>query len=284
MTIVTKPITEKKLEKSTLPLVENDQLATAPPPTSNQDDLESGSHDLQFVFLRARAQKVSSSAVLCVFLTGLMVVSLGIICGFYLYKQRIEVFKKWCKIPLEPHTAMLNSDDLRMPYNSLTEELELDVLRGEYEKITVPDFEDGRNGRFVHDFNNNKTGIIDTTGQRCFVMPLDRDSVLPPKSLFDLIHKMWDGYYKVDTEIIRNTMKVIVPPLEDPRDAGDYIAKECYNLPIYKLEKYVGGVVKRSAELHTQAKFAQFSGKGITEFDLVNFDDVLAYEESQKNH
>ena len=39
----------------------------------------------------------------------------------------------------------------------------------------------------------NKTGIIDLDGHRCFVMPLNRQRVLPPRSLFDLIRKMWDG-------------------------------------------------------------------------------------------
>lgn len=40
-------------------------------------------------------------------------------------------------------------------------------------------------------------------------------------------------------------------------------------------------VVKRSAELHTEAKFAQFSGKGITEFDIVNIEDVEKFESAK---
>lgn len=72
-------------------------------------------------------------------------------------------------------------------------------------------------------------------------MPLNRDNVLPPKSLFDLIQKIWDGYYKVNTEVVRETMRVVTPPLEDTSEAGSYIAKECSGVPIYRLEKYVGG-------------------------------------------
>lgn len=38
-----------------------------------------------------------------------------------------------------------------------------------YEKIYVPDFRDGRSGRFIHDFNTNMTGesirIISMAGQ-----------------------------------------------------------------------------------------------------------------------
>ena len=95
--------------------------------------------------------------------------------------------------------------------------------------------------RFIHDFNTNITGIIDITGNRCFVMPLNRGNVLPPRSLFDLIHKMWDGYYKVDTQVVRETMRVVTPPLKNLKGIGSYIAKECENRPVYKLEKYVGG-------------------------------------------
>lgn len=75
------------------------------------------------------------------------------------------------------------------------------------------------------------------TGNRCFVMPLNRENVLPPKSLFDLIHKMWEGYYKVDTDVVRRSMRVVLPPLEDTESIGTYITNECANLPIYRLEK-----------------------------------------------
>lgn len=110
-----------------------------------------------------------------------------------------------------------------------------------YEKIDVPDFRYGRSGRFIHDFNTNITGIIDITGNRCFVMPLNRGNVLPPKSLIDLVRKMWEGYYKVDTQVIRATMRVVIPPLTDLKSVGTFISKECDGLPVYRLESYVGG-------------------------------------------
>lgn len=127
-----------------------------------------------------------------------------------------------------------------MAKGSFQENFEIDNDQ-KYEKIDVPDFRDGRSGRFIHDFNTNITGIIDITGHRCFVMPLDRQNVLPPKSLFDLIHKMWEGYYKVDTAVVRKTMRVVIPPVSDTKTIGGYITSECDGLPIYKLEKYVGG-------------------------------------------
>jgi hypothetical protein len=36
----------------------------------------------------------------------------------------------------------------------------------------------------------NQTGIIDLTAKRCFVMPLDRSHVVPPKNMRDLIVKV----------------------------------------------------------------------------------------------
>lgn len=72
-------------------------------------------------------------------------------------------------------------------------------------------------------------------------MPLNRENVLPPKSLFDLIHKMWEGYYKVDTDVVRRSMRVVLPPLEDTESIGTYITNECTDLPIYRLEKVEGG-------------------------------------------
>lgn len=210
----------------------------------------------------------------------------------------------WVKIPVPPldddyddddddiSSKMSNDQDLKkwdenedwkriLNRNFFQENFEIDA-DNKYEKIDVPDFRNGRNGRFIHDFNTNYTGIIDVTGQRCFVMPLNRGNVLPPSSLFDLVHKMWDGYYKVDTKVVRETMRVITPPITDTTDIGVYIATECENMPIYKLEKYVSGVVKRSANPNSEAKFGQFAGKGILEFDIVNMDDVLAYEKEQK--
>jgi hypothetical protein len=34
------------------------------------------------------------------------------------------------------------------------EEFEIDLENENYEKINVPDFRDGRRGRFIHDFNS----------------------------------------------------------------------------------------------------------------------------------
>ncbi|KAF3421913.1 hypothetical protein E2986_13128 [Frieseomelitta varia] len=154
------------------------------------------------------------------------------------------------------------------------ERFEIDLENEQYEKIDVPDFRGGRQGRFIHDFNINKTGIIDIDGQCCFVMPLDRQTVLPPRNMYDLLKKMYNGYYEVNTEIVRETMKVVTPPITDLSVIGTYIARECQDLPTYMLTKVNSNVVKRSI---SNGVFGQFAGKNIIEFDILNLEDVDAY-------
>lgn len=84
-------------------------------------------------------------------------------------------------------------------------------------------------------------GIMDPEGKRCFIMPLDREAVLPPKSLVDLVAKMRDGYYEVDMDTVKQNMRVMLPPLHDFSVVGIYIARECQRYPTYMLEKVVGG-------------------------------------------
>lgn len=97
-------------------------------------------------------------------------------------------------------------------------------------------------------------------------MSLNRQVILPPHSLYDLLRKMFNGnimksynnnstcylevrvylliyiilnipgYYEVDTNIIRETMEVVTPAITDMSTVGTYIARECQNLPTYMLK------------------------------------------------
>jgi integral membrane protein 2B len=62
-----------------------------------------------------------------------------------------------------------------------------------YADIKIPDFRDGRRGRFIHDFKNNQTTIVDEDSKRCFVYPLDYETTMPPKSIIDVFIKMQTG-------------------------------------------------------------------------------------------
>lgn len=172
------------------------------------------------------------------------------------------------------------------------EEFELDLTdENAYAKITVPDFRDGRIGRFLHDFKSNQTAIIDESARRCFVMPLDRTAILPPKSLADVILKMYMGHYDINTSSVRKNMRVVTPELSDLTSISPNIQMACDSMSIYRLEKYVGGgkrfylfnprsvykllfsisVVKRSAD--SKDDFVEYSGSFIR-YNILNMNSL----------
>ncbi|XP_052837864.1 integral membrane protein 2B [Drosophila gunungcola] len=179
---------------------------------------------------------------------------------------------------------MTNSGSLDDNY--FREDIELDGDSDEegYARVDVPDFKDGRRGRFMHDFKENQSAIIDTTTGRCFIMPLDRDTTLPPTSFADLMKKMSTGYYNIDTERVRRQMRVVTPRITDLSLFSERIANECYDMKVYMMEKFVSGISKRSADpLPDSGKYAEFMGKGVIEYDLANIAEVEAYEANEAN-
>ncbi|KAL1124230.1 hypothetical protein AAG570_002000 [Ranatra chinensis] len=207
----------------------------------------------------------------------------------------IQRLQTWCNIPVSsegkrlsmypdlPHyfsplLNKLNQNDGQESENFLKEEFEID---DNYEKITVPDFSGARHSRFLHNFKTNYTIIVDVDGKRCFVMPLNRTLVLPPKNLYDLVSKMREGYYDIDTSILRETMRVVLPMIEDRSKLGDFIQRDCGSYPIYRLEKIVSGVYKRSADEPEEYKFMVFSGKNTQDIRIVN-PSAFEKDESQR--
>ncbi|KZC12232.1 Integral membrane protein 2C [Dufourea novaeangliae] len=249
------------------------------------------------------------TAIFMLFLVALMILIIGVIGGLYIYRQyartQMHRFRTgWYSIPYDSsnkapsnnngiHQGLLADSDLFKSLKraseaqevidneknvdsdnrktTFKERFEIDLVNENYEKIDVPDFRGGRQGRFIHDFNINKTGIIDIDRQCCFVMPLNRQRVLPPRNMYDLLRKMYNGYYEVDTEIVKETMKVVLPPITDLSLVGTHIARECQDLPIYMLTKVNSNVVKRSI---SNSVFGQFAGKNIVEVNIVNAEDI----------
>jgi integral membrane protein 2B len=304
MTILTKATNEKKPnavggEDSSLPI----GLLLHPQSRApySEPDAES------MVFNRPQFTCIKS---VILFLISIIVMMMGVLGGYTLYRMFApgygsRHYHAVCDIPYSNFSnARLHSgfndmefslksifdsdptddqmDDL-LSMNYFREEVELGTADEEnYAKINVPDFKDGRRGRFMHDFKKNQSAIIDTTANRCFIMPLDRETTLPPKSFLDLMKKMGTGYYNIDTERVRRNMRVVTPPISDLSLISERIANECYDMKVYMLEPYVSGVFKREAVILTDSgKFAEFSGKGIVEFDLLNIADIEEYEKKQ---
>ena len=145
------------------------------------------------------------------------------------------------------------------------------------------------------------TGIVDVDSNRCFVLPLNRSKVLPPHSLFDLVTKMRNGYYDIDTELVRDVYRVITPAITNFRTLGYYIGRECAKFKTYRLERITSPgqfhilhiricyltithiilcfiVYKRSAdEMKNSLVFHEFAGVKINEIEILNLADIKSH-------
>lgn len=310
MTIVTKPLTSEKkpVDQLAEPLVTNEQTA---------GDIEKGKeagvgkldgiNERYHYILRTRVARVSSATTLCLLITALLVMTVGLFGGLYIYKQmsRHHKYRGFCNVPYTDARVGSPSNDFsgaplftipltneqtanrKIDVNGISyvfgsdsdavakffrEELELDLDDEKYSKVEVPDFKGGRSGRFIHEFESGKTAIVDKSANRCFIMDMDRTRVLPPKDMLDIVQKMWQGYYSVNTKRVRETMRVVLPPLDESElsELGVYIQEECRDKTSFALtaEKPTGRIVKRSAV--STLPFVEFTGLGTVEYDLVN--------------
>jgi len=287
MTIITHPISEKKLAKDKEPLFDD-----VNPSAPSSADVESNATPL-VVTMRSRAQRVSSLTTVCVFITALFVLTTGIIGGVYVYRQfekyRLRQFRGWCSVPYREYDispdALTNGPDANYESESLISNQRVNKNRfgieeminniaaqmkktidGELKVQTDENDLKPYNSFFEEEFD------IDIEEGRCFVMPLNRTMVLPPQNLYDLVLKMRSGYYDIDTEIIREKYRVVTPPITDPKSLGYYIGRECGKLPTYKLEKITSPVFKRSInDIHNKnVVFSEFAGNKISEIEIVN--------------
>lgn len=138
---------------------------------------------------RRSIQRIHVTATFLLFLVALMILIIGVIGGLYIYKQyartQMHRFRTgWYSIPYDSsnkasygrdgvHQGLLADSDLFKSLTRATEQEALDIARHldhdirnffnerfeidleneHYEKIDVPDFRGGRQGRFIHDFN-----------------------------------------------------------------------------------------------------------------------------------
>lgn len=280
----------KKLSKQEEPLVPNEA-------TENPKDVEEGRPVV--VTMHAHVRRVSSMTTVCVFITSLLVLTTGVIGGVYLYKQfahyKLRHFKGWCSIPYPEEADAQRHEALKGAFQQPTketetkekpkntffeEEFDIDIKTEQYERIGVPGFAHGRRAQFIHDFVVNKTGIVDFENRRCFLMVLNRNFVLPPRLLYEQVSKMRAGYYDIDIHVVRHTMQVIIPPVNDMKNVGFFIARDCSSFPIYMLERTTIPVHKRSIE-RTEATFVEFAGGDkINEIKIVNLDQAVPGEHS----
>jgi integral membrane protein 2C len=175
-------------------------------------------------------------ANICVLLTALIVLATGVIGGICLYKHMSErdLYRGRCGVGYYEYQDVGHHQRHRGVFE---ETVEVDRTYGKYEKIDVPEFEESKKATILHDFERNITAIVDVDIGRCFVLPLNRTLVKPPRDFWDLLYKLKTGYYLPDTEVVRETYVVEEPPVRDLRPYGVYIWKECRHFDTFHLRR-----------------------------------------------
>ncbi|KAF2354975.1 BRICHOS domain [Trinorchestia longiramus] len=308
MTVITKPISENKVEKPLeKPLVvsvgagglecvetgyeglsvDARHAAGAPP---EEEELWSWSSN------SARRRRVSATTTVCVFVATLVLLTGAIIGGVYVHRQfthnKVSRFRGWCGVPFNHSRLGVLAQPMHHQPSSahwpldadgiFNQRFDLDLGTDSHEYIHVPDFGLGKDGEFIHDYKNNLTAIIDESTKRCFVFPLDHGLVSTPQATFYIIRRMQHGFYDGDMTVIRETLRVVRPPLQDLSDQGPYIGNFCRDYTTYRLEKrtHVRNYrLKRSADdqeptpfMQTPQHFtvAEFTGKAIVEYTVID--------------
>ncbi|TKR80633.1 hypothetical protein L596_014677 [Steinernema carpocapsae] len=146
---------------------------------------------------------------------------------FYRHVSRQPTYYGWCGTKFV--------EDGRQ--ERLTQRLEIDPEEL-YERIQVPRFGSNRPAIFVHDFRKNITAIVDILGKRCFIKPLDRNLVAPPKSFIDLVEKLEKGYYEQNPRVIHETFRVGARlTIDELLDLdSQMVTRQCLAYDVFSLE------------------------------------------------
>jgi len=183
-------------------------------------------------------------AIRCImaFLAMSIVVIVALVCALFIHKNILNrPYMGVCQVKFhedEPYPVGAQGQQGAGPKTGLFDEMiEVDQANEAYEKLDVPPILDFRRATVVHDFEKNLTAIVDRDHGRCFVLPLNRSAVQPPKNFIDLLEKFKSGYYLPNAELVRDSYKVIMPPMEDLEPLGVYIWSDCQFFDTYRLEK-----------------------------------------------
>merc|ERR1712018_551478 len=300
MTIITKPISDKKDEKDILNDFEGplNVAVSVPPDAPNPVDEADAST------ASVRIHDKMGGFRFC-FVVILVVTALT--SGFCFFRAvNVAHYRRGlCTLPFDlrffDDTTLISgkfsnykqkSTSLEMPESHITEvketlneklveapdgriglEYEIDLEMETFEMTQMPQLS---RGKYLHDFKMNKTLIIDTDNNRCFIMTLNRDEVKPPKDFMDFITRLNNGVYQLDLDEVRHDTRVVTPALErvDWREYGVHIANNCRGRTSYLLEEVEKLLVKRSPSDDNKYQFIEFGGKGFIKYNIVNINDL----------
>ncbi|KAF9410416.1 hypothetical protein HW555_010497 [Spodoptera exigua] len=246
-----------------------------------------------------RKRHHSLGAIFCMAVTVFLLVLMGVITALQIYEQvtsdvsqhnRIQGF---CSIPLNGDMEMLESHRMPLQWKaanvgttiqvvSVTEDDDpdhlMDLLREVFdididqsvEKISV--FNNGHPVSFLHDFEANVTGIVDS--ERCFMMSLDPVGVVAPG---ELAAGLAAGA-AFDVRRVRTPLRALLPPRPAPRA----LAHLCTDRPIYPLTRDVAVVIRKRSADAPPHDYMHFAGNGVQEIEISNLAELLQYEQDNK--
>jgi len=293
MTVLTKPLSglqPKKPEKSVEKLIEETGI---PVYAEDSDETDSVTYPYH------RVTRVGRLTNCCLLVSLLALLILGIGAGVHSYKIYLlrNTYAGVCHLPLRnffnENTAFGESMKKRLmseaPYHFLldnmapfqarqeqsrgldevraTFDFDIDVEEENYEVLEMPEL---FIGRYMHDFSENKTVIIDSLQNRCYVMRLDRARIAPPKNIFDIITKIRMGYYSLDFKQIKKNYRIVGEALSSLDGYGDLVSRACSHKTTYRLEELVGDVIVKREATETLEKFGEFTGDAIIQYHIVN--------------
>lgn len=211
---------------------------------------------------------------LCAVLLVLVLLVILIFVGFTIYHKakHPELFRGRCGVRFyDPQPGIVPG-----PPGEFEQQVTIEDLF--HERIEVPNVGDTRRATVLHDFNRNVTAIVDKDQDVCFIMPLNRTLVKPPRNFWDMMLKLKSGYYIPDVNVVRERYRAVTPPLQDLTSLGFNIWMECSSYDTYRLVREGEPIAmsKRSAQ------WCEFSGKqwclgdgGGTEVPFITVTDCL---------
>ncbi|XP_023349742.1 uncharacterized protein LOC111718396 [Eurytemora carolleeae] len=296
MTILTKPFTAVQMKKPEEVVEDVEQLMQA---GENPTDKSADEDETDFIL--RRAHRIGYLTNCCLVLSLFSLLILGIGAGVHSYRTFIvrSNYAGMCRLPLRDifsESTIIGATVRKMMdeelYREMIEEHEreeveslqllpdlkrsfefdfdIDVEEENYEVVELPEL---FMGRYMHDFQENYTVIIDSLRDRCYILDLDRTLVPPPRDMFDMIEKMKRGVYDVNFQEIKKNYRRPAEELLNLNGFGNLIMRACANKQSYKLEELVGDIlVKRDTGSADLEKFGEFTGSSILQYHIVNLD------------
>lgn len=190
----------------------------------------------------------------CIIVVLLVIIISGSFLGLVVYRKALnKMFHGWSDVRYYEYNkeSEISTDTFRSSGNrfyqhhyggTFRQEIELDFDNGLFERIEVPRIGNSWKATVIHDFMKNVTAIADHDHSRCFILPLNRRTALPPRDLFDMLSRRQIGpnsFYMPDAEIVRENYRAITPPVQEMTVFGPNVWKECSTCNTYLLTKRV---------------------------------------------